>query len=89
MEGSTMADRDRDALVVRFHNVVVECCCIEDALAFRSARDFLEDLLGCEPSPDDCDILCGGTIPFRRIVPADRVGLGLPVPAGELLPAGV
>lgn len=73
-----MMDTDCDAFVVSFPGEMVECFSQDDADALASARDVLTDLMGTEPSLDDCDRLFGMELPYRRISAGE--GLGYPTP---------
>ena len=66
-----MADYGQERFVVKFRGELVECDSLEDAQALRSARDFLEDYMGSEPTPEDCDRLYGDEMPYHRVCSVD------------------
>jgi hypothetical protein len=67
-----MVESIRETYIVAFPQEMVECKSWEDANALESARDVLTDLLGNEPSLEDCDQLFGLPLEYRRLdLPAE------------------
>lgn len=62
-----MTDCGQETFVVKFRGELVECSSLDDAQALKSARDFLEDYLGCEPSAEDCEVFFGESLDFKRL----------------------